>query len=69
MKALVPVKRGIDYKLKVHVKTDGTGVDLANVKMLMTPFDGIAFEQAARLQEAGKAQEVVVVSIGVNQAR
>lgn len=69
MKILVPVKRVIDYNVKVRVKTDGSGVDLANVKMSMNPFDEIAVEQAIRLKEAGKAEEVVVVSIGVKQAQ
>lgn len=69
MKILVPVKRVIDYNVKVRVKADGTGVDLANVKMSMNPFDEIAVEQAIRLKEAGKAEEVVVVSIGVKQAQ
>ncbi|ATG47104.1 electron transfer flavoprotein subunit beta [Celeribacter ethanolicus] len=64
MKVLVPVKRVIDYNVKVKVKTDGTGVDLANVKMSMNPFDEIAVEEAIRLKEAGVASEVVVVSIG-----
>ena len=64
MKILVPVKRVIDYNVKVRVKADGSGVDLANVKMSMNPFDEIAVEQAIRLKEAGKAKEVVVVSIG-----
>lgn len=69
MKVLVPVKRVIDYNVKVRVKADGSGVDLANVKMSMNPFDEIAVEQAIRLKEAGKAKEVVVVSIGVKQAQ
>ena len=69
MKVLVPVKRVIDYNVKVRVKADGTGVDLANVKMSMNPFDEIAVEQAIRLREAGKAAEVVVVSIGVKQSQ
>ncbi|WP_370272979.1 electron transfer flavoprotein subunit beta/FixA family protein [Pseudooceanicola nitratireducens] len=69
MKVLVPVKRVIDYNVKVKVKADGTGVDLANVKMSMNPFDEIAVEEAIRLKEAGKAEEVVVVSIGVKQAQ
>ena len=69
MKILVPVKRVIDYNVKVRVKADGSGVDLANVKMSMNPFDEIAVEQAIRLKEAGKAKEVVVVSIGVKQAQ
>ncbi|PTE22177.1 electron transfer flavoprotein subunit beta [Cereibacter changlensis JA139] len=69
MKVLVPVKRVIDYNVKVRVKADGTGVDLANVKMSMNPFDEIAVEAAIRLREAGAATEVVVVSIGVKQAQ
>ena len=64
MKVLVPVKRVVDYNVKVRVKSDGTGVELANVKMSMNPFDEIAVEEALRLKEAGKATEVVVVSIG-----
>ncbi|WP_425073902.1 electron transfer flavoprotein subunit beta/FixA family protein [Sagittula sp. S175] len=69
MKVLVPVKRVIDYNVKVRVKADGSGVDLANVKMSMNPFDEIAVEEAIRLKEAGKATEVVAVSIGVKQAQ
>ena len=69
MKVLVPVKRVIDYNVKVRVKADGSGVDLANVKMSMNPFDEISVEQAIRLKEAGHAEEVVVVSIGVKQAQ
>jgi electron transfer flavoprotein beta subunit len=69
MKVLVPVKRVIDYNVKVRVKADGTGVDLANVKMSMNPFDEIAVEEAIRLKEAGKADEIVAVSIGVKQAQ
>ncbi|PKP84282.1 MAG: electron transfer flavoprotein subunit beta [Alphaproteobacteria bacterium HGW-Alphaproteobacteria-2] len=69
MKVLVPVKRVIDYNVKVRVKGDGTGVDLANVKMSMNPFDEIAVEEALRLREAGKVEEVVAVSIGVRQAQ
>ena len=68
MKVLVPVKRVVDFNVKVRVKPDGTGVDLANVKMAMNPFDEIAVEEALRLKEAGKASEVVVVSIGPAQA-
>ncbi|MDB5503829.1 MAG: electron transfer flavoprotein beta-subunit [Tardiphaga sp.] len=68
MKVLVPVKRVVDYNVKVRVKSDGTGVELANVKMSMNPFDEIAVEEALRLKEAGKATEVVVVSIGPAQA-
>ena len=67
MKVLVPVKRVIDYNVKVRVKADGSGVDLANVKMSMNPFDEIAVEEAIRLKEAGKADEIVAVSIGVKQ--
>ncbi|MBV7397468.1 electron transfer flavoprotein subunit beta/FixA family protein [Mameliella sediminis] len=69
MKVLVPVKRVIDYNVKVRVKADGSGVDLANVKMSMNPFDEIAVEEAIRLKEAGKATEVVAVSIGVKQSQ
>lgn len=69
MKVLVPVKRVIDYNVKVRVKADGSGVDLANVKMSLNPFDEIAVEEAIRLKEAGKADEVVVVSIGVKEAQ
>ncbi len=68
MKVLVPVKRVVDYNVKIRVKSDGTGVDLANVKMSMNPFDEIAVEEALRLKEAGKATEIVVVSIGPAQA-
>ncbi|MDO9527068.1 MAG: electron transfer flavoprotein subunit beta/FixA family protein [Gemmobacter sp.] len=68
MKVLVPVKRVIDYNVKVRVKADGSGVDLANVKMSMNPFDEIAVEEAIRLREKGVATEVVVVSIGVKQS-
>mgnify|MGYP003333587926 CR=1 FL=1 len=64
MKIVVPVKRVVDYNVKIRVKPDGTGVDLANVKMSMNPFDEIAVEEALRIKEAGKATEVVVVSIG-----
>ncbi len=69
MKLLVAVKRVIDYNVKVRVKADQTGVDLANVKMSMNPFDEIAVEEAVRLKEAGIATEVVVVSLGVLQAQ
>ena len=69
MKVLVPVKRVIDYNVKVRVKADGSGVDLANVKMSMNPFDEIAVEEAIRLREAGTVEEVVAVSIGVKQAQ
>ncbi|WCR10414.1 electron transfer flavoprotein subunit beta/FixA family protein [Paracoccus stylophorae] len=68
MKVLVPVKRVIDYNVKARVKADGSGVDLANVKMSMNPFDEIAVEEAIRLKEKGVAEEVVAVSIGVKQA-
>ncbi|APZ50726.1 electron transfer flavoprotein subunit beta/FixA family protein [Salipiger abyssi] len=69
MKVLVPVKRVVDYNVKIRVSADGSGVDLANVKMSMNPFDEIAVEQAVRLKEAGTASEVVVVSIGPAQAQ
>jgi electron transfer flavoprotein beta subunit len=68
MKILVPVKRVVDYNVKIRVKADGSGVDLANVKFSMNPFDEIAVEEAIRLKEAGKASEVVLVSIGPAQA-
>ena len=68
MKVLVPVKRVVDYNVKIRVKPDGSGVDLANVKMSMNPFDEIAVEEALRLREAGKATEVVAVSIGPAKA-
>ena len=68
MKVLVPVKRVVDYNVKVRVKSDGSGVELSNVKMSMNPFDEIAVEEALRLREAGKATEVVVASIGPAQA-
>ncbi len=68
MKILVPVKRVVDYNVKIRVKADGSGVELANVKMSMNPFDEIAVEEALRLKEAGKATEVVAVSIGPAQA-
>lgn len=69
MKIMVAVKRVIDYNVKVRVKADGKGVDLANVKMSMNPFDEIAVEEAIRLKEAGKADEVIAVSIGVQQCQ
>jgi len=69
MKVLVPVKRVIDYNVKVRVKADGSGVDLANVKMSMNPFDEIAVEEAIRLKEKGVAEEVIAVSIGVKQSQ
>ncbi|MCM2402460.1 electron transfer flavoprotein subunit beta/FixA family protein [Rhizobium daejeonense] len=68
MKVLVTVKRVVDYNVKIRVKTDGTGVELANVKMSMNPFDEISVEEALRLKEAGKASEVVVVSVGPAKA-
>ncbi|WP_373990979.1 electron transfer flavoprotein subunit beta/FixA family protein [Duganella sp. BuS-21] len=69
MKVLVPVKRVVDYNVKVRVKSDGTGVDIANVKMSMNPFDEIAVEEATRLKEAGKVTEVIAVSAGVSQCQ
>jgi electron transfer flavoprotein beta subunit len=69
MKVLVPVKRVIDYNVKVRVKPDGSGVELANVKMSMNPFDEIAVEEAIRLKEVGKVTEIVAVSIGPQQAQ
>jgi len=69
MKVLVPVKRVVDYNVKVRVKSDGSGVDIANVKMSMNPFDEIAMEEATRLKEAGKVTEVVAVTCGVTQAQ
>ena len=69
MKVLVPVKRVIDYNVKVRVKADGSGVDLANVKMSMNPFDEIAVEEAIRLREADKADEVIAVSIGTTKSQ
>jgi electron transfer flavoprotein beta subunit len=68
MKILVPVKRAVDKDVKIRVKADGSGVELANVKMSMNPFDEIAVEEALRLKEAGKATEIVAVSIGPQQA-
>ena len=68
MKILVPVKRVVDYNVKIRVKPDGSGVELANVKMSMNPFDEIAVEEALRLREAGHATEVVAVSVGPQQA-
>jgi electron transfer flavoprotein beta subunit len=68
MKILVPVKRVVDYNVKIRVRPDGSGVDLANVKMSMNPFDEIAVEEALRLKEAGKGSEVIIVSIGPQQA-
>ncbi len=69
MKILVPVKRVVDYNVKVRVKSDGTGVDIANVKMSMNPFDEIAVEEAVRLKEKGAATEVIAVSCGVTQCQ
>ncbi|WP_374629262.1 electron transfer flavoprotein subunit beta/FixA family protein [Pannonibacter indicus] len=69
MKILVPVKRVVDHNVKIRVKPDGTGVDLANVKMSMNPFDEIAVEQAIRIKEAGQASEIVAVSVGPAQAQ
>ncbi|HJW56309.1 MAG TPA: electron transfer flavoprotein subunit beta/FixA family protein [Burkholderiaceae bacterium] len=69
MKVLVPVKRVVDYNVKVRVKSDGSGVDIANVKMSMNPFDEIAVEEAMRLKEAGKVTEVIAVSCGVAQCQ
>ncbi|MBO6554487.1 MAG: electron transfer flavoprotein subunit beta/FixA family protein [Roseitalea sp.] len=68
MKILVPVKRVVDYNVKIRVKGDGSGVELANVKMSMNPFDEISVEQAIRMKEAGQADEIVVVSIGPDKA-
>ena len=68
MKILVPVKRVVDFNVKIRVKPDGSGVELANVKMSMNPFDEIAVEEAIRLKEAGKATEIIAVSIGPQQA-
>tara|TARA_R110002110_G_scaffold58853_5_gene167202 strand:+ start:4850 stop:5599 length:750 start_codon:yes stop_codon:yes gene_type:complete len=68
MKVIVPIKRVVDYNVKIRVKSDQTGVDLANVKMSMNPFDEIAIEEAVRLKEAGKVTEVIAVSIGAAQA-
>jgi electron transfer flavoprotein beta subunit len=68
MKILVPVKRVVDYNVKIRVKSDGSGVELANIKMSMNPFDEIAVEEALRLKEAGKATEVICVSIGAQQS-
>ncbi|HXA48554.1 MAG TPA: electron transfer flavoprotein subunit beta/FixA family protein [Burkholderiaceae bacterium] len=69
MKVLVPVKRVVDYNVKVRVKSDGSGVDIANVKMSMNPFDEIAVEEAMRLKEAGKVTEVIAISCGVTQCQ
>ena len=69
MKVLVPVKRVVDYNVKIRVKADGSGVDLANVKMSMNPFDEIAVEEAIRLKEKGVASEIIAVSVGPQQAQ
>src|SRR5512139_2649902 len=69
MKVLVPVKRVVDYNVKIRVKADNTGVETANVKMSMNPFDEIGVEEAVRLKEAGKATEVIAVSLGVAQCQ
>ncbi len=69
MKALVPVKRVIDYNVKPRVKSDGSGVDLANVKMSMNPFDEISIEEAIRLKEAGKVEEIIAISVGPAKAQ
>jgi electron transfer flavoprotein beta subunit len=69
MKVMVPVKRVVDYNVKVRVKSDGSGVDIANVKMSMNPFDEIAVEEATRLKEKGAASEVIAVSCGVTQCQ
>ncbi|WP_306119487.1 MULTISPECIES: electron transfer flavoprotein subunit beta/FixA family protein [unclassified Roseitalea] len=69
MKVLVPVKRVVDYNVKIRVKPDGTGVELANVKMSMNPFDEISVEEAIRMKEAGQVTEIVVVSIGPQQSQ
>ena len=69
MKILVAVKRGLDYNVKARVNAEGTGIDLANVKMSMNPFDEIAVEEALRIKEAGKADEVIAVSLGVTQSQ
>lgn len=69
MKILVPVKRVVDYNVKIRVKSDGSGVELANVKMSMNPFDEIAVEEAIRMKEAGTAEEIVAVSIGPQKAQ
>ncbi|MEO1265226.1 MAG: electron transfer flavoprotein subunit beta/FixA family protein, partial [Pseudomonadota bacterium] len=69
MKILVPVKRVVDYNVKIRVRPDGSGVELANVKMSMNPFDEIAVEEALRMKEAGKAEEVIAVSIGPTKSQ
>src|SRR5690554_4917883 len=69
MKILVPVKRVVDFNVKIRVKADGSGVELANVKMAMNPFDEIAIEEAIRLRESGKVEEIIAISIGPTQAQ
>jgi len=69
MKILVPVKRVVDYNVRIRVKADGTGVDLTNVKMSINPFDEIAIEEALRMKEAGKAEEIIAVSVGPSQCQ
>src|SRR5881227_3293649 len=69
MKVLVPVKRVVDFNVKVRVKSDGTGVDIANVKMSMNPFDEIAIEEAVRLKEKGAVTEIIAVSIGPQECQ
>ena len=69
MKILVPIKRAVDYNVKIRVKSDGSAIDLANVKMSINPFDEIAIEEAVRLKEAGKASEIIVVTIGPEKAQ
>ncbi|HYV87053.1 MAG TPA: electron transfer flavoprotein subunit beta/FixA family protein, partial [Candidatus Polarisedimenticolia bacterium] len=69
MKVLVAVKRVVDYNVKIRVKSDGTGVETANVKMSMNPFDEIGVEEAVRLKEAGKASEIIAVSLGAAQSQ
>src|SRR3546814_18233714 len=69
MKVLVPIKRVIDFNVKIRVKSDQTGVETQNVKMSMNPFDEIAVEEAVRLKEAGKAEEIVAVSVGAQQSQ
>ena len=69
MRVVVPVKRVVDYNVKIRIRPDGSGVDTANVKMSMNPFDEIAIEEAIRLKQAGKAKEIVAVSIGPQKAQ
>ncbi len=69
MKVLVPVKRVVDYNVKIRVKTDGSGIELANVKMSMNPFDEISVEEAIRLKEAGTATEIIAISVGPQQSQ